>query len=66
VIQQKIENQLSDAVLSGKFKAGDTVIVDADFEDTEEIEEGQVVLRKGDQDFSDNNHEFEEEPVAMG
>ena len=29
VIQEKIENQLSDAVLSGKFAAGDIVLVDA-------------------------------------
>ena len=36
-IQNQIEDRLSEALLSGKFESGDTIVVDA--------EEGQVVLR---------------------
>lgn len=49
VIQQKIEEPLSDAILSGKFDIGDTVIVD--IEPTEDGEPEFVLLpgeRKGD------------------
>jgi ATP-dependent Clp protease ATP-binding subunit ClpC len=38
VIQQKVEDPLSDALLSGEFEDGNTIIVDAS--------EGQVVLRR--------------------
>jgi ATP-dependent Clp protease ATP-binding subunit ClpA len=37
VIQNKVEDRLSDAVLSGEFKHGDRVLVDA--------AEGEIVLR---------------------
>ncbi len=37
VIQNRIEDALSDALLAGEFVAGDTVVVDA--------EEGEIVLR---------------------
>ncbi|MCX7681038.1 MAG: ATP-dependent Clp protease ATP-binding subunit [Anaerolineae bacterium] len=37
VIQNRVEDALSDAILAGRFKAGDTVIVDA--------AEGEIVLR---------------------
>jgi ATP-dependent Clp protease ATP-binding subunit ClpC len=66
VIQQKIENQLSDMVLSGEFEAGDTVLIDADLEKTEDHEEGSIVLKKGESQYPENNPEFEEEPIAMG
>jgi ATP-dependent Clp protease ATP-binding subunit ClpC len=41
VIQQKIEDKLSDALLSGEIVDGDTVLVDAEEED----EESDIVLR---------------------
>ncbi len=38
VIQQKVEDRLSDAVLSGQFKHGDTIVVDVEVgEDETEI-----------------------------
>ena len=37
IIQQKVEDRLSDALLSGKFEAGETVMVD--------VEDDEVVLR---------------------
>jgi ATP-dependent Clp protease ATP-binding subunit ClpC len=39
IIQQKVEDTLSDAMLSGKFEDGDTVIV--------EVEEDEIVLKRG-------------------
>jgi ATP-dependent Clp protease ATP-binding subunit ClpA len=39
VIQQKVEDPLSDALLSGRFDDGDTVVVD--------VEEGEIILRRG-------------------
>ena len=39
VIQQKVEDPLSDALLAGTFHEGDTILVD--------VEEGEVVLRRG-------------------
>ncbi|MBS3753672.1 MAG: ATP-dependent Clp protease ATP-binding subunit [Anaerolineales bacterium] len=67
VIQQKIENQLSDALLEGRFKAGDLVIVDASYPDDEE-EEGEIVLEKGDPSEVENGVKPEdtEEPVPVG
>jgi ATP-dependent Clp protease ATP-binding subunit ClpC len=38
VIQQKVEDRLSDALLAGEFEDGDTVLV--------EVEEGEVVLKR--------------------
>jgi ATP-dependent Clp protease ATP-binding subunit ClpC len=43
VIQRKIEDPLSDALLGGEFKHGDTVIVDVEVGD----EQPEIVLRKG-------------------
>jgi ATP-dependent Clp protease ATP-binding subunit ClpC len=43
VIQQKIEDELSDAMLSGEFENGDTIIVD--IKETEE--QPEIVLRRG-------------------
>jgi ATP-dependent Clp protease ATP-binding subunit ClpC len=39
VIQQKVEDPLSDALLSGRFEQGDAVLV--------EVEDGEIVLKKG-------------------
>jgi ATP-dependent Clp protease ATP-binding subunit ClpC len=39
IIQQKVEDVLSDSMLSGKFEDGDTVIVD--------LEEDEIVLKRG-------------------
>jgi ATP-dependent Clp protease ATP-binding subunit ClpC len=39
IIQQKVEDVLSDSILSGKFEDGDTVIVD--------LEEEEIVLKRG-------------------
>jgi len=64
VIQEKIENQLSDAVLSGKFKSGDIVLVSADLE----VEEGEIILEKGDPALYDKSYlpDEEDEPVVVG
>jgi ATP-dependent Clp protease ATP-binding subunit ClpC len=66
VIQEKIENQLSDAVLSGKFVAGDIVLVDAAM--TDGAEEGEIILEKGDpaQFGKSFLEDEEEEPIAVG
>jgi ATP-dependent Clp protease ATP-binding subunit ClpC len=45
VIQQKIENPLSDALLAGEFKQGDTVVVDMEILE----DEAGLVLRHDDQ-----------------
>ena len=69
VIQQKIENQLSDALLTGNFEEGDLVVVDAEFDpDDEDQEDGEIVLEKGDPSRleRDLNHEDTEEPVPVG
>ena len=50
VIQTEVEDRLSDAVLSGQFKEGDTVLVDVD-------EDENVILR-----HTDENDEAEESP----
>jgi ATP-dependent Clp protease ATP-binding subunit ClpC len=66
VIQEKIENQLSDAVLSGKFAAGDIVLIDATT--PEDAEEGEIILEKGDPDQFGKSilPDEEEEPIAVG
>ncbi|HEX9016416.1 MAG TPA: ATP-dependent Clp protease ATP-binding subunit, partial [Chloroflexota bacterium] len=43
VIQQKVEDPLSDKLLSGEFENGDVILVDADAEN-------QIVLRRGEKD----------------
>jgi ATP-dependent Clp protease ATP-binding subunit ClpC len=67
VIQENIENTLSDAVLSGKFKAGDIVVVTAVISDEEE-EDGEIVLEKGDPALYEQTFFPDEtdEPVAVG
>ena len=66
VIQEKIENQLSDAVLSGTFKAGDIVLVGADLD--AEDGEGEITLEKGDPALYGKNFlpDEEDEPIAVG
>jgi ATP-dependent Clp protease ATP-binding subunit ClpC len=66
VIQEKIENQLSDAVLSGDFKAGDIVLVTANLDAGEE--EGEIVLEKGDPAIYGESFlpDEEDEPIAVG
>jgi ATP-dependent Clp protease ATP-binding subunit ClpC len=66
VIQEKIENRLSDAVLSGKFSPGDVVMIDASPE--EEGSEADIILKKGDPArFGKAPIPAEEdEPVAVG
>ena len=66
VIQEKIENQLSDAVLSGKFVAGDIVLIDAAMSD--DPEEGEIILEKGDPTQFGKSFlpDEEEEPIAVG
>jgi ATP-dependent Clp protease ATP-binding subunit ClpC len=44
VIQQKVEDPLSDALLSGDFSDSDVIVVD--------VEEGEVVLRRGEGQLS--------------
>lgn len=50
VIQQKVEDPLSDALLAGEFKAGDTIVVDMEMLE----DEAEIVLR----------HDDESEPEA--
>jgi ATP-dependent Clp protease ATP-binding subunit ClpC len=55
LMQRTVEDKLSDAVLSGKFQAGDTVLVDA--------QDDEIVLRH--RDASDNFEFSEEEGEAL-
>jgi ATP-dependent Clp protease ATP-binding subunit ClpC len=66
VIQEKIENQLSDAMLAGKFSPGDIVVVDSTPEDDED--DRQIILEKGDPDIYGNSvlPDEEDEPIAVG
>jgi ATP-dependent Clp protease ATP-binding subunit ClpC len=52
IIQQKVEDSLSDALLSGKFEDGDTVVVD--------VADGEIILRNNEKEPADP------EPVATG
>jgi len=65
-IQEKIENQLSDAVLSGKFSNGDIVLVEATLGEDED--EGEIILTKGDPEIYGKPFltEEEDEPVVVG
>jgi ATP-dependent Clp protease ATP-binding subunit ClpC len=65
VIQERIENQLSDAVLSGQFTAGDIVLVEASPGDEEGDE--NIILTKGDPALYAKpfQPEEEEEPVVV-
>ena len=56
VIQQKIEDRLSDAVLSGQFKHGDTIVVDVEVGE----DETEIVLHSQE----DGNSEKPSEEVA--
>jgi len=66
VIQEKIENQLSDAILSGQFSSGDIVLVEAALGEDED--EGEIILIKGDPKIYGKPFltEEEDEPVAVG
>jgi len=66
VIQEKIENPLSDAVLSGKFSKGEIVLVEAEL--GEEEDDGEIILTKGDPEIYGKPFlaEEEDEPVAVG
>jgi ATP-dependent Clp protease ATP-binding subunit ClpC len=67
VIQDKIENQLSDDVLSGKFSAGDIVLVDVSLPENEEEEE-EIVLLKGDPAKFEKMFlpDEEDQPITVG
>jgi ATP-dependent Clp protease ATP-binding subunit ClpC len=54
LMQRTVEDKLSDAVLSGKFQAGDTVLVDA--------QDDEIILRHPDET---NTFEFAEEGEAL-
>ena len=64
VIQQKIENRLSDAILAGEFQAGDTVLVDADFDAETEDGEGEIILVKAD-DYPERLSALEDELLPV-
>ena len=55
VIQNEVEDQLSDKVLAGEFQTGDHIILDA--------EEEEIVLRK---DHVEAAEEEETEPLPAG
>ena len=67
VIQEKIENQLSDAVLSGKFSEGDIVVVEAAPGEKED-DDGEIILTKGDPALYGKPFlpDEEDEPVIVG
>jgi ATP-dependent Clp protease ATP-binding subunit ClpC len=54
VIQQKVEDALSDAMLAGEFDDGETVVVD--------VEEGKIKLRRK-EDLPKEDQSVEEEPL---
>ncbi len=66
VIQEKIENPLSDAVLSGQFSNGEIVLVEAELGEDED--DGEIILTKGDPEIYGKPFlaEEEDEPVAVG
>ena len=57
VIQQKVEDALSDALLAGEFEDGDTIIVD--------VVDGEIRLLRGDE-RKDRGKPVEEAPLAAG
>ncbi len=60
VIQNKIEDQLSDRLLAGEIKDGDVVLIEA--------EEEEIILRPGERstEQGDSEDEEEQEPIAAG
>jgi ATP-dependent Clp protease ATP-binding subunit ClpC len=66
LIQKEIEDQLSDAVLSGDFKEGESVLVDVESSggDNGDAEDRIVLRHKGEPDESDNEESAEEEPMG--
>jgi len=66
VIQETIENPLSDAVLSNQFSNGDIVLVEAELGEDED--DGEIILTKGDPEIYGKPFlaEEEDEPVAVG
>jgi len=50
VIQQKVEDALSDKVLSGEFKDGDSILIDVD-------DESQIILKKKEEPVSEKSKE---------
>jgi ATP-dependent Clp protease ATP-binding subunit ClpC len=60
LIQQTVEDKLSDAVLSGRFSDGDTVLVD--------VEDDEIVLKEGEPVLSGDDEEQGqlEEPMPTG
>jgi len=66
VIQQEIENPLSDAVLAGDFAEGDIVVVDVD--GSPDDEDSEIALRKGEPSEFENDFDPEdhEEPIPVG
>jgi ATP-dependent Clp protease ATP-binding subunit ClpC len=66
VIQDKIENPLSDSVLRGKFKAGDIVLITAS--ESEEEGDQDIILEKGDPELYGGAFlpDESDEPVAVG
>ena len=62
-IQKKIENRLSDALLAGEFKVGDTVIIDADLDVETEDGEGEIVLKKMGEPELEPQDDLEDDPV---
>ncbi len=55
VIQNRVEDALSDAILAGKFEAGDTVLVDAG--------DGEIVLRQAEKSAEEKERSVELTPV---
>ncbi len=70
VIQQQVEEQLSDAILAGQFSAGDTILVDTEEQPAEGEDEKpvqKIVLRKSGElpeVFENLDKEAEPQPVS--
>jgi ATP-dependent Clp protease ATP-binding subunit ClpC len=56
VIQQKVEDPLSDAMLSGRFAGCETIVVD--------VVDGEIVLRRPEENLSEHKLETQEEMVV--
>jgi ATP-dependent Clp protease ATP-binding subunit ClpA len=60
VIQQKVEDPLSDAVLSGQFQPGDEVVVDVEVRE----DETDIILRSNPPESTPDAAESEEVTLA--
>jgi ATP-dependent Clp protease ATP-binding subunit ClpA len=58
VIQQKVEDRLSDSLLAGTFEDCETILVDYD------EEEDEIILRRGEDEAQEPNEPAEAVPAS--